>query len=423
MRYALLTLAVAVSWVMGLPTGVLADEPLPGADVQSLLVLAKANNPELAAMRFESQAAAERVLPANALPDPKLRTEWMDVTRAGSQGPTLWPNDVGSTRYTLMQDLPWFGKRGLKKGIAEQEAQASVGKVQATWVELAAKVTTLYAQRYFLYQSQKISHELLDLTTRLEQIAQVRYASGMAAQQDVIRAQVEQTNLQMELVALANESAQADVRLNALLARPPNASLAAPERLRSLPPAAQRDVLVLAQRLNQNNPQLVTEEARIQSARLSRDLSFKNRYPDVTLAVSPTQVQNATTEWGVMLEFNIPLQQASRRAQEREAQAMLLAAQSRREAVANQVLSDLSEAVVGMESALRTQQLVTDSLLPQAELTFQSALAGYENGKLDFDTLQEAQRQVRQARQSQLKAQWEAHVRLAEIEKLVGEAL
>jgi outer membrane protein TolC len=117
------------------------------------------------------------------------------------------------------------------------------------------------------------------------------------------------------------------------------------------------------------------------------------------------------------------LQQGTRRAQEREAQAMLDAAQARRQATADQVASDLSENLSGMEAAQRTEQLIVRSLLPQAELTFQAAMAGYENGKLDFATLLEAQRQVRQAKQAQLKAQLDAQMRLAEIEKLLGEEL
>jgi outer membrane protein TolC len=67
--------------------------------------------------------------------------------------------------------------------------------------------------------------------------------------------------------------------------------------------------------------------------------------------------------------------------------------------------------------------LMTSSLLPQAELTFNSALAGYENGKVDFATLLDAQRQIRQARQTQIKAQFEAQTRFTEIEKLIGEDL
>ncbi len=400
-----------------------AQEAPPGADVERLLAIAREANPEYAGMRYEAQAAAERVTPAGALPDPRFRTELMDITKGGEQNPTLSPSKVGSTRYTLMQDLPWFGKRDLKREIAEFEAEGSRGKARGTWSELAAKIKTAQAQRYFLHGNEKLTQEILDLIVRLEKIAQNRYANGLSAQQDVIRAQIEQTNMKNELVALENESRQVNARLNALLARPATAPLAQPEKLRTLPVPGQLDAAALEERVRTRNPQLFTEEARIKAAEKGRDLVYKNRYPDFNVGIAPVQYGSAIKEWGLMVEINIPLQQSSRRSQEREAEAMLSAARSRKEASANQVLSELSENLAGIEAAQRTEVLATTSLLPQAELTFNAALAGYENGKLDFATLLDAQRQIRQAKQNQIKAQAEAQMRLAEVEKLLGEDL
>ena len=50
-----------------------AQEVPPGAFVETLLAIAKESNPEYASMRYEAQAALERVSPAGALPDPKFR--------------------------------------------------------------------------------------------------------------------------------------------------------------------------------------------------------------------------------------------------------------------------------------------------------------------------------------------------------------
>ncbi len=47
-------------------------------------------------MRHEALAASERVLPAGALMDPKLKVELQDLTKGGEQGPTLLPSNVGS---------------------------------------------------------------------------------------------------------------------------------------------------------------------------------------------------------------------------------------------------------------------------------------------------------------------------------------
>ena len=124
-----------------------------------------------------------------------------------------------------------------------------------------------------------------------------------------------------------------------------------------------------------------------------------------------------------MLEVNIPLQQETRRSQEREAAAMLAVAQIRQEANTNQVLGDLQEALAGLESANRQIQLLKTSLLPQAELSLQSALVNYQTGRIDFTTALDAQRQIRQARLDYLKAQVEQQIRLAEIERLVGAPL
>lgn len=374
-------------------------------------------------MRHEEEASGQRIYPAGALPDPKFRAELRDITNFGEQNPTLSPSRVGSTRYLLMQDVPWFGKRDLKREIAELEAEGAKGRTLGTWAELSARIKSTYALLYYVLRNERLSREILDLMTRLEKVAQVRYASGLAAQQDVIRAQVEQTNIRNELVALENERRQLQARMNALLARPAGSPLAEPERLRPLPVPAKLDFMALEDRVRARNPQLFAEEARIRAAEKSRDLAYKNRYPDFTIGVSPIQYKNSVKEWELMVELNIPLQQSSRRAQERESEAMLSAARARKESAANQVLAELSENLSGLDAARRTETLTATSLLPQAELTFQAALAGYETGKVDFATLLDAQRQIRQAKQNHIKAQAEAQVRLAEIERLMGEDL
>lgn len=401
----------------------LANESVPGASLESLLSLAKERNPEYAGMRQEALAASERIEPAGNLPDPKLRVELMDITKMGEQNPTVLPANVGSTRYTFMQDLPWFGKRDLRRDIAAQEAQGASGRALGTWAELSSRIKTGYAQSYYLYQSERLIKEILDLMARLEQVAHARYAGGLAVQQDVVRAQVEQSNMKNELIALENEQRVVQARLNALVARPANAPLAAPQQLRPIPPPSQLEYSVLEAKVRERSPQLFALGAQLKAAQTNRDLTYKNRYPDFTLGIFPTQYGNTFKDWSLMLEINIPLQQSSRRSQEREAEAMLSAAESRKTTTANQVLTELAENLSGLDAARRTEINTTTSLLPQAELTSQSALASYENGKVDFATLLDAQRQIRQARQGQIKAQLEAQMRLAEIEKLLGEDL
>lgn len=394
-----------------------------GEDLQSLLEHARAQNPELALMRAEAEAAAQRVQPAGALPDPVLRVELMNINNYGNDaGFNLLPNKVGETRYTLMQMLPAWGKRDLRRDVANADVRQAKARTDAAWTELAMRIKTGFARYYLAAGNERLTREILDLMARVEQIAQARYAGGLVVQQDAIRAQLEQTTMRSELIMLASEKQQVRARLNALLARDPAAPLAEPKALRPLP-AAKLDPAALAQRARASNPLLMAEEARLLGAEKSRELTRRNRYPDFNVGIFPSQMGSRITTWGVMVEMNIPLQQTTRRSQEAEAEAMVSAARSRSQNVANQLVGDLGEQLAMLEAARSTEALVTNQSLPQSELSLRSAIAAYENGKLDFTALLEAQRQIRKTRLDRLKAQAEAQMRLAEIERIVGEDL
>ena len=110
----LLTLALS-AWAQ---TG-----PLPGASVESLLAAAREHSPDMRMVRSEAEAARERIQPAGALPDPVLRIELENLTRNGTQSATLLPAQVGDTKYTLIQPLPFWGKRDLKREVASARSR------------------------------------------------------------------------------------------------------------------------------------------------------------------------------------------------------------------------------------------------------------------------------------------------------------
>jgi len=399
------------------------DAPL-GGSLQGLLAHARAQSPELSAMRQEADAAAQRVAPAGALPDPVLRVELMNINNVGTATPpSLLPWKVGETRYTLMQSLPLWGKRGLRRDMVAAEALQADARSDATWVELAARIKTAYAEYYRVVGNERLTGEVLGLMARLEQLAQARYAGGLVSQSDAIRAQLEQSAMRTELLALEGERRQVRARLNGLLARDGAAALAEPEALRPLPLLGTGDAGTLAERARGRNPLILAERARLDAAQKSRELTQRNRYPDLTAGVSPSQVGARISTWGVMLEMNISLQQDTRRSQEREAEALVAAARSRVEALTHQLLGELGGQLAGLDAAQRSAALVKSQLLPQSELGLQSALAAYENGKADFAVLLDGQRQIRRARQELLKVQVEAQLRLADIERILGEDL
>ena len=394
-----------------------------GASVQELLNWADSHNPELAAMRYETDAARERIAPAGALPDPMLRVEFMDFAgRDAPNGFNPFPGKGSGTKYTFMQSIPLWGKRDLRKEVATAELEQFKGRRLVSITEIHARIKNAYAQYYQTIGLKKLNEDILRLLEDLEAVTRVRYASGLVPQQDAIRAQVEKTMLRSEVINLETEQQQAKARLNATLGRTQDALLSTTPELRRLP-AGKLDSAVLQEKVARTNPLLATESAQILAADANKRLVEKNRYPDVTLGIAPTQMGSSISSWEAMVEVNLPIRFDTRRSQESEATAMLAAAKERRQGVANQVIGELQENLVAFEAAEKQERLISDTLLPQAELTFRSALAGYENGKVDFATLLDAQKAIRLARQGQIKARVEQEMRLAEIEKMIGEEL
>ncbi|HRZ05987.1 MAG TPA: TolC family protein [Candidatus Competibacteraceae bacterium] len=405
-----------------LSMGVQAAKPvadLPGATLPELLIWAEQHHPELTAMQHDVEAAEARIQPAGALPDPMFSVEWRDIPNDSDF--TLAPSRVGSMKYTVAQTLPLGGKLKSKQRVAEAEVEKAHRQRLTLSTTLRAKIATAFIQRYQAQQNEVLLKEELMFLREVEQVAQIRHANGLTPQQDALKAQIEQTTLKADLIMAVTEQQQARAKLNALLGRPANAPLAEPKALPPLlTPAALAD---LESRMLGTNPELLTQSATITAAQNTQDLVKANRYPDLTVSVSPIQVGNRLTDWEIMLSVNIPLQQTSRRSQEREAAAMLSAAQIRQDAIANQLQGDLQEQLAGLDAARQQETLIRTRLLPQAELTFQAALASYQTGRVDFTTLLDAQRQMRRARFGQLKALLEQYLRFAEIERLVGAPL
>ncbi|MFN4148907.1 MAG: TolC family protein [Rhodocyclaceae bacterium] len=393
-----------------------------GGDVEHLLAFARERHPEFAALRFEAAAATARIEPAGALPDPMLGIELRDFATADA-GPNLLPGRVGSTRYTITQSLPWFGKRDLKRDIAAAGASEAEARAATLWVELAWQIKQTFAQRYLLQCRLRYARENLALLEQLERISLTRYSAGLVPQQDALRAQTERSALASEIAQLEGEETQTVARLRSLLGASADLELLPPQRLRSPLPVARLDAQALEARLIESNPRLAADAARIAASEKTRALTYQNRYPDFKVGLAAIQSRDRVTGWDLMFEINIPLQQASRRKEEREAEQMLDAAKSRREATLNQARAELHENLSALHAASRVEELVRTQLLPQAELTLQAAVAGYETGKVDFATVLDAQRQIRKAKEDLARARATQELRRADIERAIGEEL
>lgn len=384
-RIALQALALATLLAFAPPT--FAEAPPPGADVASIRAWLLANNPDLQAMQAEAEAAQARIYPAGAMPDPMASVELQGID---PDRPTLLPNNVGSTTYSLKQPIPLWGKRGLAREIAGQQANAAQLEREATALNLLAQAEQAYVRYWHARESVLVVDRLIQLLGQVEEVARVRYSLGVAAQQDSIRAQVARTTMQRERIERLAVRREAAAMLNAVLGRPADAPLAEPasEPVLGLPAGSLAHALAGLE--NAQHPALQARLAVAAAADTAAQLQRRQRFPDITLGVGVMQRDDRVDSLEVMLEVEIPLQQRARREREREAVLMGDAARSRVQAMRNDLQGQLGQAWAQADSARDQRQLIEQTLIPQSQANFESALASYRVGDVDFGTLLEA---------------------------------
>ncbi|WP_291984728.1 TolC family protein [Candidatus Accumulibacter sp. ACC007] len=397
--------------------------PPLGASLSGLLSYAREHNPELGVRKFEAQAARERVEPAAALPDPRFELELMDFTNTMNpdRSPSLLPGQVGNTRYRVVQPLPFWGKRELRGEVAEALAEQVETMQEGTALEVENRIKTAYARQFQASGQIRILRETLSLLDAIEQLVLTRYGVGLVPQQDALRAQSELTSVKIDLVEAERRRRDNAAKLNALLARDGDAPLAEPVRLPSAPDRISYKSLL--EQIRTRSPEVARERFGVVAAEKGRELTWLNRYPDFAVGLTNNRPYNASDNWEVMVGVTIPLQQSSRRAQEREAERRLEAAQTRVVAAETRLAGRLGEALAAFEASRDKARLLKDTLLPQASATFEAAQSGYESGRVNFNTLIDAERQILRARLALLDADVETAVRLAELEFLVGAPL
>jgi outer membrane protein TolC len=396
----------------------------PGRTVDELLALARAMNPGLAAAALDAEAAQVRIGTTGRYPDPMFRTEFEDITGNGTR---YVPDTLGRVKYTVEQTIPLWGKLGLQRKVAIAEAGAAAEQRRAVETELLARIKVAFANAYATRAAIRVNEELLASVAAIARIAQSRYAQGQGSQQDAVTAEIERGRLQADLARLDGERQTWNAQLNALLNRPPGAPLAPPQALRPVPAPEQIPLPALVARAQAANPQLGMDAAQITADERQAELVRRNWYPDLTLGVSVFDADgNDGREFGgyeAMVSLAIPLQWGLRRAQEGEAQARLAASRARRESTALDVQGEIETAYWALVAAERGERILRDVNVPQTKVVLQSALAGYQLGRVDLPTVLLAEQAVLRVSLQRINLLIEQQVRLAEIERVIGDEL
>src|SRR5437867_2049047 len=176
------------------------------------------HNPEIQVAARTLEAKRARVGQAAALPDPMLM---YGVINEGRPVPfqTLGERDFSEAYVGISQDLPFPGKRRLRKEAAQEEVEAAQSAYEGARRRVAADVAEAYYDLYATHAGLDLVEESARLLDQLIKVAHTRLSVGQTSQQDVLDAEVEMSRLEERRTELAARRAILEERLRSLLYR------------------------------------------------------------------------------------------------------------------------------------------------------------------------------------------------------------
>jgi len=392
------------------------------SNLQALVEEAVSHSPMIAAARNHWQALTKVPRQVSTLPDPMVGLTHFTV---GSPQPFSGyeTSDFYYTGFGFSQDIPGPGKLGLRAKQAEKDAEAARCGYLSQQRQVVEQVRETYFNLFYLQKVNELLRQTQEQLAGVAETAEVQYHVAMAQQQDVLKAQLEVTNILKDLEMNQAEFQQDEANLKAILGRDQDsANIGIADVKPSSLPLTDRRLRELA---IDNSPDLQQAQAMEKSSDAALEIAKRNYVPDFSVGYAYQKTGPGFRDYYMLsLGATIPLY-----FWRKQTPAVQQAALEKQSAHANtyskrlSIGSDLQDQAVALRSTQRIMKLYGDGLIPQAEETLNSALAAYRVSKVDFQTLLSAEIDVLHVKQEYYRTLADHEIAVAKIRMLIGEQL
>jgi outer membrane protein TolC len=376
------------------PVGIESPEGL-----RNYLILALENNPDIKRAEEDARAQAARIPQVTALSDPMLMTKTLPEPVRTAEGDNFFILGVS-------QKLPVPEKLDRAGRIALQDTRMAIARWEQVRLQVIADVKRAYFQLYIIDKTVHITAQNQDLLRSLIDAARGQVAAGKRRQEDVLRAQVELSNLESQIIELRQRRIAAEAMLNTLLDRSPTTSVPEPEPF---------DIRKVDVRLKQffakgikTNPELKRFKRQIERDKEAVSLARLAYWPDFTVGfewmsmqprdafVPPINPQtgrrpvvsqlseDGSDNWTITFGFNVPIWLEKIEAGIREARRKLSASMHQYKAAKNRVYFQIEDAFTRVQAQQELAELFNSTIIPQAKQAYEVSRIGYVVGRSDF---------------------------------------
>ncbi len=360
-------------------TPAVSGQTIDWHDAESVARAALEHHPALASNAARIDAGEERERSAGAYPNPMVMAGVQD------QPIDLTPDEM-MTMYMVgaSQTIPRKGQREALKRVATLDVeelrldarslrQEIRRDVLFTWYDLAAADSQIAA-----------ATQLATAVDAIVAASRFRYEAGTTIQADVIRAQLQRTDVEHQLLTLGGRRRVAASRLLAQLGLPANTEIPSLH----VPHSTGAREILADPVVPEDHPALAAVrndvERREQNVRLAKQLARPEWNVEASYGVRPEQ----TDMFSVVARVEVPIRRKSAiDPQIRAAVAERDASSLRLDEVRRRLADALGAAYAQHAEANKQLLLHEQVLVPQAKLAFDSTLGAYQAGKDNIDSV------------------------------------
>lgn len=388
--------------------------------LDGLIQEALTHSPMITSARKRWQALTKVPVQVSTLPDPTMGLQQLTV---GSPQPFSGyeASEFYYTGFGVSQDIPGPGKLRLRAKQADKEAEAARDAFLVQQLQVVEAVRETYFNLFYL---RKMLDSLRGTQSELDRVAQTteaQYHVAKAQQQDVLKAQLAQTDVLKDVEMNQEEFEQGEANLKAIVGREQDsADIEIGEitpTILSISDSRLRELAIA------NSPALQQAHAMEEQSDAALAIAKRDYVPDFNVGYAYQKTGPGFRDYYMLsLGVKVPLyfwrkqtpaiEQASL-----QKESVLADSYSKRLSV----LSDLQNQAIALRTSDRVLRLYTEGLIPQAEETLTSATAAYRVGKVDFQSLLSAVTDVLRVRQEYFRSLADHEIAVAKIRQTIGE--
>jgi len=363
---------------------ILALLPVPGSwagtadelTLEQAIDLALRQNPDILAAQKEITVSEGRRLQMQAIPEPQI--VFSDEGIPFHSGNNT--SNEKEVSFGIEQPFEFPGKVSLRGKIGQFGEKIVGYELNRAKLIITAKVKEAY---YRAVLSQGTIGALAETSRLLDDFiasATTRYQSGGGLYLDVLRARVEKTRIQNQLIEARKDLLLDKARLNLLLGRKGDEPAELVTGL-SFAPLAQ-DLAAIQEEARVTRPSVQIASLKVEQAQTGLQLAQKSWLPDFSFGLYTPSLR--TGSWGFSLAVSVPLYWWKRQKGEiLESEAKKEIEEISATAVSRRIMTRIEDAYATVRSAEEQVKIFEQQLLAEVEDQLKMSITQYQYGKTD----------------------------------------